>query len=511
MFVVNAQQKPKVEVSKPYPVVDATSKQYLKSEQNILALKDNTLQLLGTEKMNLASISEFELPKKAEIEKLCKINDKFVLFYSLWDKENEMEQLFYKYVKNGKLEGDGTLLIKVKGKISGDLAVGGFYSYRVVNKFNFQFSNKDSKLLIKYRIKPEERDDSKNNDIIGFNVFDSDLKKIWTKEVKMPYTEKKMDNLDYAVDGEGNVYILARIYNDESTKLEVDDKLNFHLEILRVEANSGTINKTPINLEDKFVYQLSLYECTSEYMICAGLTSKNIHFDADGLVVFKIMKDGALSEKSYYKIPLEVLNQYETERKQIKNEKKEEEDKSEFQNLLLQNLIVEADGSIILVGEQYYVTTHTTYSNGKSYTTYTYHYNDMLMTKIDKSGQLAWMKKLPKRQQGAAGQGSMSYKYMEGDGCHYLLFLDNVKNMHLELNKRPSTHADGKGGYLTAYKIQDSDGRTEKISILNIDDIKDIALYQFSVDRIIPITLNSFIFEAYKKQKEDVLVKVTFQ
>ena len=120
------------------------------------------------------------------------------------------------------------------------------------------------------------------------------------------------------------------------------------------------------------------------------------------------------------------------------------------------------------------------------------------------------MKKLPKRQKGKAGQGGMSFKYMAGEGCHYLLFLDNVKNMNLPLNQRPELHADGHGGYLTAYKIQDSDGKTEKVSILDLTNIKGIEGFQFSVDRIIPISLNSFVFETYKKQKEDMLVKVTF-
>ncbi len=504
------QLKSKVELSKPYPVIDAKSKIYFKIGNSIMTMKDNTLQMFNIDKMNLANIGEYELPKKAVFDYVDEINDKIYMFYDLYDKENETEQLFYKAFNSdlGKFEPDGHLLFKVKGKVSGTLVSSGFYSYETINKFDFEVANDESKLLIKYRVKPEIKDDSKNNDVIGVYVYNSDMTKIFGKEVAMPYTEKKMDNLDYSIDVDGNVYILTRIYNDETTKLEKDDKPNFHLEILKIDGTSGTVTKTPINLGDKYVKQLSVFECTAEYMICLGLSSKDIKSDPDGIVVFKILKGGALSDITYYKIPLEVINMYETDKSQEKNEKKEDE--AEFSNLYLDHLIIQDDGSIVVVGEKYYSVCHTTYSNGRSYTTCTYHYDDILITKIDKSGQLAWMKKLPKRQTSGKGQGGLSYKYMEGEGCHYLLYLDNVKNMNLPLNKRPAQHVDGKGGYLTAYKVQDSDGKTEKISILNMDNVKGIELFQFAVNRIIPVTLNSFIFEAYKKQKEDVLVKVTF-
>ncbi|OFX29722.1 MAG: hypothetical protein A2X08_17450 [Bacteroidetes bacterium GWA2_32_17] len=506
---VYSQQKPKVEISKPYPVIDANSKIYLRTNENIIALKDNFIQRFDISGLKFNKVAEYSLPKNGAKEQVVNIGDKFYLFYSLWDKEAKNEQLFFKEVSpdEGKMSNEGKLLFKVKGKITGMYA-GSIFNASVINKFDFQFSYKSSKLLIKYRIKPEEKNDDLNYDIIGLNVYNSDLTKVWGKEVKMPYTEKKMDNLDYSVDGEGNVYILTRIYNDNSTKLvDKDDKPNFHLEILKVEANSGNITKTPIKLEDKFVSQLSIYECNPEYMICTGFTNKGKDFgDADGLVVFKIEKDGTLSEKSFYKIPLEVLNLYVNERTQKKNEKKDENDKAEFQDLDLTNLIVQDDGSIIIIGEQFFIVTVRT----KNGTYYIYNYCDILFTKINKDGSLAYMKKLPKRQKGKAGQGGMSFKYMAGEGCHYLLFLDNVKNMNLPLNQRPELHADGHGGYLTAYKIQDSDGKTEKVSILDLTNIKGIEGFQFSVDRIIPISLNSFVFETYKKQKEDMLVKVTF-
>jgi len=44
---------------------------------------------------------------------------------------------------------------------------------------------------------------------------------------------------------------------------------------------------------------------------------------------------------------------------------------------------------------------------------------DILVTKINKDGSLAWMKKLPKRQKGNAPTGGMSFTFVEGEKDFY--------------------------------------------------------------------------------------------
>ena len=46
------------------------------------------------------------------------------------------------------------------------------------------------------------------------------------------------------------------------------------------------------------------------------------------------------------------------------------------------------------------------------------------------------------------------------------------------MDEVPSKHEDGKGGYLTAYKIDDVTGAIEKHSIFDITDIKGTEAYQ---------------------------------
>lgn len=138
------------------------------------------------------------------------------------------------------------------------------------------------------------------------------------------------------------------------------------------------------------------------------------------------------------------------------------------------------------------------------------------------------MKKLPKSQRfvtSSTGMGfgigfttsfkrngpDLSYKYMSTGKDHYLLYLDNIKNLDLPLNKYPATHASGKGGFLTAYKINDASGDVSKLSLFDLKDVKGIPVYQFTTSRIVQPNDKEIIVELYKKQKQDILLRINLR
>ena len=466
-----------------------------------------TIQKFSSAGMKFIKIKVHEdMPKGYVMENLRKVGENYYLFYSLWDRANETEQLYYREIdfSAGSFNGPAKRLLKIKGRLAG-FFTGGGWSMGVTDKFSFNVSFDETKLLIQYRRKPLIRDDSKNYDVIGFNVFDPELEEVWSEEVRMPYTEAQMSNLDYSVDADGNAYILASVFNGTS-------RTTSHIELLRIENETGEIDITEIKVGTMFIKNIWLYEGPNDYMVCAGFYSKlKSSNNADGIFLAKAGKDGEVYDVAKYEIPLSVLNQYTSARTQKKTSKREKKNKAEFDELELRNLIIGDDGSIVMIGEQYYVLVHTSYSSdGKSRTYYTYHYNDMLITKIDPDGELAWMKKLPKRQTGRKGRGGMGYKYVydEKSDEHFLLFLDNFKNMELSLDQVPANHSDGAGGFLTAYKIDGEDGAVTKASIFNVKDVNGTAVYQFQTGRIFSTKPGEIMVEVYKKKKEDVMIRI---
>lgn len=358
------------------------------------------------------------------------------------------------------------------------------------------------KFMIQCLKESEYKDDSKNIFRVGLYVFDMSLKKIWGREIEMPYTEKKMDLSDFALDSKGNAYIdSAKVYNNNSTKEKVRGGIvNYHFEILMANANKDLII-TKVNLGEKFfVSSIIMLEGPKENMICVGYSKSGDYYtNVNGLFKFNVKIGTEIIEKITYDIPEKIINQNVSGYQKFKNESKESNNDKEsvgIYNLLMKKLIVDSDGSLIVIGEREY----TEYSsNGKSSST-TYCFDDILITKIDSTGKLEWMKNSLKQQPGGRHGSGSSFKWIYSGKNHYLLYLDNIKNLQLSIDKVPEVHVDGAGGYLTSYKIEDATGAVEKAAVFDTRNVDGIFVTQFRTDRIFSIGDNEFLIEMYKKK-----------
>ena len=106
--------------------------------------------------------------------------------------------------------------------------------------------------------------------------------------------------------------------------------------------------------------------------------------NADGVFLFRLDKEGGIIDKSFYEIPLEILNQYTRSGGKKVDEKKEKDDKSEFAYLEPMEVYNQSDGSLIILGEQRFLV--EIYSSRGQIRTTVYQ-NDILMTKIDTTGK----------------------------------------------------------------------------------------------------------------------------
>ncbi len=513
-----------------YPVVDAQNKFYFSNGDEILMIKKTDKQII-IQKYDVLEKKETKhkvlppLEKGAVFDEIVQLQGNYYLFYSLWDKKNTLEQLYYMPIDFDKGSfGTKHRLIKHSGKLAGTfgavkdrptVSVVGFGYGRmgVTNKFKFSKSYDESKLVIQYRKKPTTRKDKESFDVIGMYVFDPELNEIWSDEFKMPYSEAGMNNIDFDVDGQGNAYMLTEVFESDEPRRYIKDKKNYHLELIKI-SDSG-VELIELKEDDKFINSIWMFEASNSKMYLAGYYNEEPGYykSVEGVYVMNLDDDGSISNSSYHKIPTEIINQYKSARTQKKNDKKEAKGKLDFEHLVLDKILIGDDGSTTLIGEQYYVTSST---DSKGRTTYYYHYNDILVTKIDKDGNMEWMKKLPKKQKGVNTSTGLSYKHIYENGSHYFFFLDHIENIDLDVNDVPRQHMAGRGGIFTSYELSDADGSSEKASIVNVKEVKmkgfdkPMPIYQFSVNRIIE-TSQGIVFEAYKKGKQDVMVHVEFE
>ncbi len=433
-----------------------------KDELNVLRFDPKTLNQTGE--------STIELPEKTKnfnSEKLVDFGTNYFWLHSDWDKGAETEYLYYDKidVASGKITETNKELIKAT-KIAGTPVLSGFYRYKVDGKYAFNFDAENKKLLVSYRLAPEEKNDKKNYDKIGLHVFDEKMNKIWGNEFTMPYTEAIMDNSDFSVDAKGNAYMLAKVYDSEKRKEKDKEtgKAAYHYEVLKFTKDSKQIIHTAILVGDYFIRAATLVENSLHEMVIACTYSKKSKgTGTDGIFLSTMDQAGKINKykNGYYEFPLAELEKFESARSKKRMEKK---DDYEAPNLSVRDIVVEGDGSVLITCEEYYVVISTyTNSNGSTYTTYTYYYEDILASKINANGNFAWVKKIPKKQRGNSGRGTMSFKLISDAGGYYFLYLDNKKNMELAEDEVPKYHVDGFGGQVVVAKIDNAGTVTKEL------------------------------------------------
>ena len=413
------------------------------------------------------------LPKGYMIESLWDLNNKNLIFYSTWGKNDKTERLWAQEldVVKGQFTGSPKELLSSKEKLSGSLVMTGFYQFNTADKWNLVRSADSSKLLIYYTVKPTSRKEADGNATIGMFVFDKNLNQIWGDRMEMPHTEKLMDEVDFQVDKNGNVYILAKVYASDAKKR---DKNDYHYEVLMYGKGSKKPSISSFKFSDKYVVDISLNEDHNGRMLCSGFYSKT-HKGTDGAFFLafdessKTMKN---VKKGFYEFPTEVIKQFESARTKKRMEKKESKgEDEEVANLKFRNIEIADDGTITLYGEQYYMYVTVT-SNGKS-TTYTYHYfyEDIYITRIGPDGDLKWVKKIPKEQHGTNTTMGLGFHLHTVGPDSYLFFTDNIKNLDANKTDAPAVHVAGAGGVLMCVKVA-GDGAVTKSSIFDFREEK---------------------------------------
>ncbi len=453
---------------------------------------DITVQKFSSD-LNLkgeTAISTDNLPKNYMIEAMWDMNNKDYIFYSTYGKSDKNERFFAQEldVAKGAFTGSPKELLTSNNKLTGTLVMTGFYQFNTKDKWNLVRSADSSKLLVRYRLKPEEKNDALNKDIIGLYVFDKNLNKIWGDEIEMPYTEKVMDNEDYQVDRDGNVYVLAKVYNLDGKK---KDKYDYHYEILKYVKGSKKPIIASFDFGDKYVVDISLNEDKTGRMVCSGFYSKSGE-GTDG-VFFMAYDEGSKSmkniKKGFYEFPSDVIKAFETERTKKKIDKKENKGgDQEVAHLKFRYLDITDDGTITLYGEQYYMYTTVIYSNRGSTTTYHYVYQDIYITRIGADGELKWVKKIPKEQHGTNTTMGLGFHLLVSGPDSYIFFVDNIKNLDAQKTEAPAVHVAGAGGVLMCVKVDGSGSKISKSSIFDFREEKmNVEIKNFSnvTDKIV--------------------------
>jgi len=439
-----------------------------------LFLKKDKLTIFSFNPQNITQTGEKEIELDVtgnyNNEGIVNFGNNFFWLHSDWDKSAKEEAVYYDKidVKTGQItEANKTLF--TSSKIAGEYMGGGMWGawgggYKTGNKYSFNTDAENTRLLISYRLYPEEKNDKKNYDRIGVYVFDQDLKKVWNSEFSMPYTEAIMDNLDFTVDSKGNCYMLAKVYENEKRKEKDKEtgKPGYHFEVFKFTTEKKMI-QYQVSLDDYFIREASLIENSlHDIVVSCTYSKKSKGNGTDGVFLAMLDQNGKVMKykNGYYEFPLEELEKFEKARTRKKMENK---DDYEAPNIRVRNISVEKDGSVFLAMEEYHMEERTTSTKYGTTTTYYYYYDDILGAKIDAQGKFLWLRKIPKKQRGTNASQTLGYKLVTDETGYYFLYLDNKKNVDLPEDEAPKAHENGYGGQVMVAKIDNAGTVTKEL------------------------------------------------
>lgn len=446
----------------------------------------NELQLEGEKTVDL----EGKFNDKTSFNSFVKLKNKTYLFVREVFREEDKEGITALEFdpKTLDFKGNARNLFKSSDKV----ASGNSWAYSVygmpsygssgsMRPYSLRVSEDATKFLYTYSLKPVEKRDALNKEIVGIHVFDENISKLWGGEYEMPYTEAKMDNLGFILADDARVYLLAKVYEGENAKQGKDkEKPNYHFEVLVFEKGKPKGRPVKIELDNRFPTEAWIYETGTHEIVVAGFYAKGFNKPIDGAYLVKMDPDKGTFTKmngGYYEIPSEVIKAFTSDRERRKIEKKERKDESfdlGINDLEISNIYSMDDGSTRIISEQYYVTQSYYYDasckcSRVKYDTYAM---NIFVLSIGANGRLDWVKKIPKAQHanGAYGPGISINSLKVGNDIH-LFYVDNLKNFNLPVDQAPKWHQDGKGGFLNGVTVRPN-GDIKKYNLGEIEDYK---------------------------------------
>ena len=239
-------------------------------------------------------------------------------------------------------------------------------------------------------------------------LFDNKLNKkiehVFVRDIK----DRKFvyENIDISNDG-STLYLLGKVYTDEKKSKKDGGKYQF--ELTRVTKDS---QKTQV-FDTEEHYSRSLKTIVlNDRLTCVGFYSDRNDNRYKGISYFELDPETLAIRKTKF-------NPF-TEQFMIDKYGKDKD--KELKNLSFRKILITPTNEIVFNAEEFYIVTSYVSTPNGSYTTTTYHYDDIVTAKINTSGDIAWARNINKRQATAGESSYLSYtSTIKGNDTYFFI------------------------------------------------------------------------------------------
>lgn len=267
--------------------------------------------------------------------------------------------------------------------------------------------------------------------------------KLWQKSI----TNKGVSNYfseitELAVNNSGEVVLVEKRFNEDNTKrtdlVKVDGEFISGYEYnLYIFTNKGNdYKKVNIDLGAKRIQSLNTeVNPDNGNFQFAGMYSNGKKSVIQGVLFGEIDTQGKVVKSTSKDFSNEFIDQF---KKGAVDKEKGDDDEGLSSSFKLRRFLSREDGGAYIVFEYYkmVVTTITT-ANGTS-TKITYYYNDVIVTSVNKEGNIDWNYRIPKYQRGPSYIFSSIVPFVSGNTLG-IIYNENPKNLDLNFDDKFKT------------------------------------------------------------------------
>jgi hypothetical protein len=319
-------------------------------------------------------------------------------------------------------------------------------------------------------------------------LFDSALNQKIDHTFKRDIKDKKfiLENIDVSKDG-NTLYLLGKTYTDEAKKKKEGGKYQY--ELTRI---TKTDSKTQVFDTDEYFAASLKTIVLEDRLTCIGFYSERNNNRYKGI--------------SYYELDPQTLDIRKTKlnpfTEQFIIDKYGKDKDKELKNLSFRKIIITSNNEIIFNAEEFYiVTTHVSTPQG-SYTSTTYHYDDIVSAKLSTAGDIVWARNINKRQATGGDSSYISYTSTAKGNDAYFFINTGEKVKKLSNNRIQFGQTSTKRSNLNVIRVN-QDGEFDYTEL--IDDKENEVPFMVSDGAI---SGNSVFFLGQKGKKKQLL-KVT--
>lgn len=330
------------------------------------------------------------------------------------------------------------------------------FSKNIKRKNNFAFSPDKNYFVI------ATNNITKKLNAYKVHVFDSKTMQLVYEKSYQEHEKKYFNFNDVSIENDGTVYTLGKLYKDgKSDKKKGVTNYQFILNKIQANKEPETLH---INLEEEFITNLSINNRNNKLYLLGFYSEKKSGLMKGGSNFVVDKEKLAIVSKKLYELPLEV---YEGIYGDEKGEKKKEKNK-ELANFSIDYVLEDSKENTYLLAEKFYITTrYMSTGMGGGVPVTTYHYDDIIIFKFDKNGNLAWGRSI----------------YKKANSPSYNAFLkDNQLHVILNSGKKITEKSDGRTkiskGLLESTALYDIHiSETGKMTYTTIQENKDKNYY----------------------------------